>query len=1274
MSGLPMNQDRDPWYWTVEDVVTSLCDANGFLKKQDPTSQHQPSNLAPLLRAHQICGSIFLTKIDDVCLRNDLGVFSIGERGFIEITITRLRDQSFKYREHMQATINTMTTPVASYGVPSSFNPASVYNPGVHLMHNPYTNSMMNPPITSVMSRFLLEPIYSPDRIRRSIHALHGETAIRTPTSEHGYTVQIQTTHAAPQKPDSDLAKEHHYINSRSPSHQADGAIMNAQEGGIHGSDIAHSGALDDPVIPADARMLETHIESEPSLRRGENYVVDGLGRKRRRLQLTQLNLEPKSEEPKISVGGAQVPAQETLAKNHNFITPPFEVSIQESQEPGQITLDPQGRKRMRPILVSQLSAVQNGQKELPRDQADKQDNQLASSPIVLMSHKSSALPDPEKSQTKRDSHNMYLGPDHLSIDEIFYGDTPMNQEVKFDNLDPVSGQFSFQSDNRTCTGRQIYIHNRIKHFLFAAELESSQRNDQVLTSIMPYPDRIAKKHQRLSLTVLKESTSGIKAYRVDRSKWFKHIRSNGNGNGHSQNANTQGGLFGLAENGSLLDQLGGNEPLDWDILEKWKYQDSASEVLPLYGDSGSENEFDLNLWREIEEERGALARPLASTKRNKISPEEVNIAIDEASEQMLEDWISNKLPRLEHTAWRIWKRSRRDRTKRDQIDYLSQAIGKLNVRLAKIRKELIGEVWSSVAQVKKQCQCMQASIFDRENHLWKIQILGMCSMPKKPLLPNERPKTRKPQSLPVSLEEGEEDLTTNPDTHSVSTDNSLADFIDDDDLDNPLLVDDKLNHASVSDEGDDVWDEIDPNSTVRASSRVYTDDYVEVKPDAKTRPLHRHSSSISSVKDTAVEEKASSLALDADTLGSLSELSSTPELTPEPVLPMVPRITGPLAEYPDLIDLTQRSSSIGPESPKLKLERHRIETPPLYPPDENPFARNRRGQGEFIIPPMPPNIIDLDTGSTRSEDSETIPPPKKLPELWEVQKIGKLDPKDLQYQQDRKRLLIWIICNMPSANRKRMIAQTRGQSLAEMQVTIWDCMNRMKAHSQRLRGLDQADSSGFMRLACFYITWSQCKLFEEGNGVPVKCIDNAQEDEEGFEPFYRFLKESLKHYQESQSTLSISKTRRKKDGNQGKFEDSSDESLNASRPNSTKKRKSKVSESQEALLMRQNALDRARDYKRRSKLMEARLRGLGVNSQDISTMAVNLGVSTAQHLIGLNPEIGSRIQPHQAEGVRFMWAEIVNMQGCLLAHTMGLGKTMQVFVPETPNLYKRIN
>jgi SNF2 family DNA or RNA helicase len=63
--------------------------------------------------------------------------------------------------------------------------------------------------------------------------------------------------------------------------------------------------------------------------------------------------------------------------------------------------------------------------------------------------------------------------------------------------------------------------------------------------------------------------------------------------------------------------------------------------------------------------------------------------------------------------------------------------------------------------------------------------------------------------------------------------------------------------------------------------------------------------------------------------------------------------------------------------------------------------------------------------------------------------------------------------------------------------------------------------------------------------------------------------------------------------------------------------------------------------------------------------IVINDGKYEDQEFVHVNKKIAPLIKQHQIEGVRFMWNQIVNDQkdhhGCLLAHTMGLGKTMQV-------------
>lgn len=112
------------------------------------------------------------------------------------------------------------------------------------------------------------------------------------------------------------------------------------------------------------------------------------------------------------------------------------------------------------------------------------------------------------------------------------------------------------------------------------------------------------------------------------------------------------------------------------------------------------------------------------------------------------------------------------------------------------------------------------------------------------------------------------------------------------------------------------------------------------------------------------------------------------------------------------------------------------------------------------------------------------------------------------------------------------------------------------------------------------------------------------------------------------------------------------------------KKRKNVVLESVEARHIRFNDRQRVQDQeRRRTQLM--RFQRTIMRDGEMPPMIINVSKFEHQDLIHLNTGIATKIKPHQLEGVQFMWRELVtderSLQGCLLAHTMGLGKTMQV-------------
>jgi superfamily II DNA or RNA helicase len=89
-----------------------------------------------------------------------------------------------------------------------------------------------------------------------------------------------------------------------------------------------------------------------------------------------------------------------------------------------------------------------------------------------------------------------------------------------------------------------------------------------------------------------------------------------------------------------------------------------------------------------------------------------------------------------------------------------------------------------------------------------------------------------------------------------------------------------------------------------------------------------------------------------------------------------------------------------------------------------------------------------------------------------------------------------------------------------------------------------------------------------------------------------------------------------------------------------------------------QKALFESRRLRLREELAEA-LPG------DAARFIINETKEDNEELVYVNGRTRHVIKDHQVEGVRFMWNQIVVKskvrQGCLLAHTMGLGKTMQV-------------
>ncbi|KAG7121543.1 Protein CHROMATIN REMODELING 20 like protein [Verticillium longisporum] len=140
--------------------------------------------------------------------------------------------------------------------------------------------------------------------------------------------------------------------------------------------------------------------------------------------------------------------------------------------------------------------------------------------------------------------------------------------------------------------------------------------------------------------------------------------------------------------------------------LEHTQLSDESveDELLPLFGDSGDEAEYDADTLREMEEEANEAQKPPTSLY---LGREKVEAILDESVQAVVSSWTNTKLPRLQHKAHMLWNQARRN----DRNRHISQAVlrvADLDRRIAKLRAEILLQDWSNPSQLRHQARCRE--------------------------------------------------------------------------------------------------------------------------------------------------------------------------------------------------------------------------------------------------------------------------------------------------------------------------------------------------------------------------------------------------------------------------------------------------------------------------------------------------------------------------------------------------------------------------------------
>jgi hypothetical protein len=623
-------------------------------------------------------------------------------------------------------------------------------------------------------------------------------------------------------------------------------------------------------------------------------------------------------------------------------------------------------------------------------------------------------------------------------------------------------------------------------------------------------------------------------------------------------------------------------------LMEKYPVGQNDEEALPLFGESGSEGEYDSDTLREMDEER----RELIQRKPKYLTSHEVNSVIERCVRDYEAKWKREHLPKQEPKAHRIWTDARRNRNKNRQIKSILQEIERLERRLRKLMKEIRREEYAKVEELQFQCQSMEQTVYSIEVHKWRISVLERAECPPRV------PVTSKPPPKKVRRDVDEESLDSESD---VLADGSLDDFIEHDD---PVYI-----------------------------STTDSDDMV-------TSPASRRS-----------RRRQSNAPLDMST--SPEPPSAMPPAATEQLSPLSYMSLG--GQDVEMIDLTKSRSGSPAE------EGFEVMTPPLNParPADDQEAITPLKMEEHSSPPFSV-VLPVPQSSSTGVTNKAAKSWNRGSELRDIdvddfKRIRHVKWSVLEDHCDRQRLLSKLIASLPDDERTNMQIHIPAYTRTELRSLTFQALGVMRKHATKLRFLNEQQNELVMRMASLFLSWNSCVRFTK-KGIKGSVLDKAIANKDGFEDFADQLIARLAAYSQS-VTRQVTPAA---DDASASAENSEDDLQAASSRTFHKKRKRLVKESHEVKMNHEAARVRVAVQEAQRRHLREKMESMGVGNNDPERQAV----SFEHPIIYLDSHIGRRVKGHQLNGIQFMWRELIQDEkgeGCLLAHTMGLGKTMQV-------------
>lgn len=294
-------------------------------------------------------------------------------------------------------------------------------------------------------------------------------------------------------------------------------------------------------------------------------------------------------------------------------------------------------------------------------------------------------------------------------------------------------------------------------------------------------------------------------------------------------------------------------------------------------------------------------------------------------------------------------------------------------------------------------------------------------------------------------------------------------------------------------------------------------------------------------------------------------------------------------------------------------------------------------------------------------------PDSDKEPPLHAIHDISQKGIGYWEAKSDPQRLIIAIIAKLQPRRRKRTLEAVVFSTAEE--VWIEYIVEAIKLQPVPLENLSKEPKdrerrdTAILLARLFDIFTGSCsssaaQSVEKIQSLTGASVKRIEKQEHCFSHYYHFLHSLALHF---------GITRGDEDNelllDDAVSDDSKDDlDLTPAQRSARKVKKQRIAQKQSALL-REEENKEAEDKQVRRLLFRQNAQKSTLLPREKTRLIINESKLEGQGLIFVHDHIASRIKNHQIDGVRFMWDEITKdtKHGCLLAHTMGLGKTMQV-------------